>query len=286
MSALADYQQLSVETGIALPVLLRDFLASGLTVYGPDWASTWRQRYLQQPPLLLSFWDFEWLPAQESRAVIQEWLNPAAQQGQRFLPFAQTGAGDAWCLVPMEGGKVGVALVWHDAAESRLGYQCFADFVYAGFLNTFADLSHGPEDFSPAQIQQSLQADVAQATRYMEEEPAAYLQACSRRLLVQRAFKDGPRAQSRQVASLLSQHELEMALQKLVVPKMTFPVLARWEIASEEAPSAAPDWRSYAQLPGQKIAAIKAYQHTYGVSLSEAKAAVDHYIADLQHPLN
>lgn len=283
MSALADYQQLSAETGIALPVLLCDFLASGLTVYGPDWASTWRQRYLQHPPLLISFWDFEWLSAQESRAVIQEWLNPAAQQGRCFLPFAQTGAGDAWCLTPMDDDKVGVALVWHDAAESCIDYQCFADFVYAGFVNAFADLSHGPEGFSPAQIQQSLQADVAQAAQYMELRQATYLQDCSRRPLVQTTFQDGSRAQPRQGVSLLSPHELEMALQKLVVPEMSFPVLARWEVAIEEAPAVAPDWRSYAQLPGQKMAAIKAYQHAYGASLSEAKAAVDRYMGDPQH---
>lgn len=283
MSVITDYQQLSVDTGIALPALLRDFLASGLTVYGPDWASTWRQRYLQSPPLLTSFWDLEWLSAQESRDVIEAWLNPTAQQGRRFLPFAQTGAGDAWCLMPMDGGKVGVVLVWHDAAESRIDYQCFADFVCAGFLNAFADLGHAPEGFSPAQALQSLRTDVLQATRYMEAGLAAYLQAKSDAPLVQRAFQDGPRAQPRLVDSLLSQHELEIELQKLAPAGMAFPVIARWEIASGAEPPAAPDWRTHARVSGQKMAAIKAYQQEYGVGLGAAKAAVDRYMANPQH---
>jgi hypothetical protein len=283
MSAIVDYQQLSVDTGITLPALLRDFLASDLTVYGPDWASTWRQRYLQSPPLLTSFWDFEWLCAQESRDVIEAWLNPVAQQGRRFLPFAQTGAGDAWCLMPMGGDKVGVALVWHDAAESSIDYQCFDDFVCAGFLNAFADLGQAPEGFSPTEVLQSLRTDVLQATRFMEAGLAAYLQATSDMPVVLRAFQDGPRARPRQVSSLLSQHALEMALQKLAPPGMAFPVMARWEIASDAEPTAAPDWRTHAQLPGQKMTAIKAYQHAYGVSLGAAKAAVDRYMADPQH---
>ncbi|WP_269848137.1 hypothetical protein [Delftia sp. ASV31] len=40
MNPMTTYADLSIQTGIALPPLLSDLLASGKTVYGPDWAAT------------------------------------------------------------------------------------------------------------------------------------------------------------------------------------------------------------------------------------------------------
>ncbi|EAA3799408.1 SMI1/KNR4 family protein, partial [Salmonella enterica subsp. enterica] len=46
-NALIDFEALAAETGIVLPDLLRSLLATGKTVYGPEWASTWREQALQ-----------------------------------------------------------------------------------------------------------------------------------------------------------------------------------------------------------------------------------------------
>lgn len=125
MNPMIDYETLSTQTGIALPPLLKEFLASGKTHYGPDWADTWRQRCLQDPPLFMSWQDFEWIDAEASREVIEGWLHPGAQNGRSFLPFAQSGAGDAWCLTPLDTHGVGVALVLHDDEASSVAHACF-----------------------------------------------------------------------------------------------------------------------------------------------------------------
>ena len=219
--SMTTYADLSTQTGIALPPLLSDLLASGKTVYGPDWAATWRQRYLQDPPLFMSWQDFEWIDAEASREIIEGWLHPGAQNGRSFLPFAQSGAGDAWCLTPLDTHGVGVALVLHDDEASSLSHACFDDFVCAGFLQAFADLSDQLDELSEPEALQLLQADVAQTTRFMTQELGGYLQDFCRRPLEIRPWRDGPRARVRQVASLISQDELAAELDRLPANAMS-----------------------------------------------------------------
>jgi hypothetical protein len=124
-----SFDDLSRRTGIEIPPLLAQLLAGG-------------------PPELASFSDFEWIDAAEAAGTIDEWLDAKWQDGRRFLPFAQSGAGDAYCLMPLDGtgtgtgggDTVGVAFVWHDAEESRIEHASFSDFVCAKFLQTFADM--------------------------------------------------------------------------------------------------------------------------------------------------
>lgn len=59
-NALPEFQALAEQTGLPLPPLLAQLLASGQTHYGPDWASTWRERSLQGSPAFISWDDFEW----------------------------------------------------------------------------------------------------------------------------------------------------------------------------------------------------------------------------------
>ena len=287
MNPMTTYANLSIQTGIALPPLLSDLLASGKTVYGPDWAATWRQRCLQDPPLFMSWQDFEWIDAEASREIIEGWLHPGAQNGRSFLPFAQSGAGDAWCLTPLDTHGVGVALVLHDDEASSLSHACFDDFVCAGFLQAFADLSDQLDEFSEPEALQLLRADVAQTTRFMTQELGAYLQDFCRRPLEIRPWRDGPRARVRQVASLISQDELAAELDRLPAVDLSFPVVARWEVRSVEEGGARPgpapepakiDWRTLAADPLQKMAAIRACQSEHGCSLGQAKAMVDQYI--------
>lgn len=287
MNPMIDYETLSTQTGIALPPLLKEFLASGKIHYGPDWADTWRQRCLQDPPLFMSWQDFEWIDAEASREIIEGWLNPSAQNGRRFLPFAQSGAGDAWCLTPLDTHGVGVALVLHDDEASSVAHACFDDFVGAGFLQAFADLSDQLDELSEPEALQLLRADVAQTTRFMTQELGGYLQDFCRRPLEIRPWRDGPRARVRQVASLISQDELAAELDRLPAVDLSFPVVARWEVRSSDEGSTQPglvpepakiDWRTLAADPLQKMAAIRACQSEHGCSLGQAKAMVDQHL--------
>ena len=105
-NALPEFQALAEQTSLPLPPLLAQLLASGQTHYGPDWASTWRERSLQGSPAFISWDDFEWQRAEDARTTISDWLNPADQAGRRFLPFGESGAGDAFCLTPLDDGRL------------------------------------------------------------------------------------------------------------------------------------------------------------------------------------
>lgn len=207
------FDDLSARTGIALPALLRQLIAHA-------------------PQALGSTYDFEWLSAAQAAGVLDEWLDAKWQGGRRFLPFAQSGGGDAYCLVPLEGGAVGVAFVWHDAEESRTDHGAFTHFVCAKFLESFADLSYLEDgDLSEEEMAARLVDDVASVAAFMDTETAAWLQALSRQPVESRPFRAGPRAKPEQVPSLISQARLDEELARFQRKDAEpFAVKPRWEI--------------------------------------------------------
>ncbi len=290
MSALLQaLDALAADTGIALPPLLRHLVAGDATVYGPDWASTWRERCLSAPPPLISCSDFEWLDAQGVRTAAGEWLSPRYQSGQRFVPFAETGAGDAWCLVPLEGAlEPGVALVLHDSDASEVGYRSFQDFACVQLLQALADLGDwtGEDGFTADQACQVVRADVDRVVGAMDAATGNWLRSLSQAEPLLREVRDGPRAPPRSVLSLVSQDALQQALRRFARPDVpTLAITARWECAPAIerttaflAAQAPPDWRALARIPGSKLAALRAHQQTLGSSLQQAKAAVDDFL--------
>jgi hypothetical protein len=208
-----DFSDLSRRTGIDIPPLLAHLLAAG-------------------QPELASFSDFEWIDAAEVASTLDEWLDAKWQGGRRFLPFAQSGAGDAYCLAPLEDGSVGVALVWHDADESRIDHASFSDFVCAKLLQTFGDLSWLEEaDLAEEEMAERVVADVATVTAFMDAETAAWLQALSRLPIEQRPYRTGPRARPEPVLSLIPQDRMDEELQRFERQHAApFPVKARWDI--------------------------------------------------------
>jgi hypothetical protein len=207
------FDDLSQRTGIVLPPLLRRLIDGG-------------------QPTLASFCDFEWIDAGQAGEIIDEWLDAKWQGGRQFLPFAQSGGGDAYCLVPLPGDAVGVSLVWHDDEESRVDHGSFSDFVCAMFLQTFADLSHLEEwDLSGPEIAERVIADVAAVTLFMDAQTAAWLQGLSRLPVESRPYKTGPRAKPEQVPSLISQAQLDEELKRFQSQGAeAFAVKPRWEI--------------------------------------------------------
>lgn len=284
---LTEFDALASEVDLALPDLLRDLLATGNTVYGPEWAATWQERSLQGTSPFISWYDFEWIEASDARREIEEWLNPEEQAGKIFLPFAQSGAGDLYCLMPFDEHTIGVALIWHDLETSQIGYRSFDDFVAVRFLETFADLNHLTDDFSEVEAIQSLRSDVSSVTELMEAEMRHHLRSLATLPVMFREFHHGPECRSETVLSLISQEQLELECRRFPAPDIApFPITARWKIdpptlgATTIAAPSAPDWRTQALEADQKFAAIQSYRQEFKVSLAEAKSAIDQYIAN------
>lgn len=282
----AEFQLLASESEIPLPDSLQRLLASGKTRYAADWPSSWRERCLHGPPALISLYDFEWITASDSQQHIEQWLNPEAQQGRRFFPFAESGAGDVYCLTLMDDGAPGVALIQHDAEYSRIAYRSFDDFICASFLETFADMSHLVDDFSEQEALLILRRDVSQVAGLLGETTAKYLQAF---VGLPAGFHESSRpADPARVFALISQAQLAAERGHFPSPEIApFKITARWEvppavasttgIPAEKKPA---DWRDLALDPRQKLAAIQFYRQQHGGSLGEAKAAIERYLAD------
>jgi hypothetical protein len=231
MNMLSDFEDLTSQTGIALPSLLKNLLSSGKTSYGPDWATTWQEKMLNGSPAFVSWYDFEWITATDAQQVIREWLNPQAQSGRVFLPFAQSGAGDIYCLMPIEEKSIGVALICHDFETSEIDHQSFDDFVISKFLNNFADLSHLSDDWSEDQVLQCVKSDVLNVSSLMDENQKNYLRSMAEQPLAHREFRSGPKARPTQVLSLISQEKLNHELASFPSPKLDpFKIVPRWEL--------------------------------------------------------
>ena len=288
MSTLREFETLSIETGIALPNLLQNLLATQKTLYGSEWKSKWRERMLEGTAPLSTLYDFEWVEATNSRKIIQEWLNPEAQNGKAFLPFAESGAGDAYCLMPVNETTIGVALVLHDDETSQINHQSFDDFIVAHFLEIFSNLNHLADDFSAEEILRCVKSDVWFVTEFMDTQKQKYLREFCSRPLILREFRHNQKARPQNVLSLISQEHYEAELSKYTRPNVPpFPVVPRWEVppACEISPNKLdpepdPDWRTYAMNPKQKLMAIQSYRQEFGVSIAEAKVAIEHYIED------
>lgn len=216
LSLLADTH------GFALPPLLRQLEADGRSSY-PDleiWRSQWRALTLAAQPALSCVYDLEWTNAESAAKTIAEWLNPEYQHGRRFLPFAQTGAGDAYCLTPAANGDLGVVLVWHDSAESEFTAASFEDFAYESLVLSAAEFSHlTDEGFTREEARQCVLANVA----YLKPLLSQKYQTGLERLLADGnpdALADGMITADAEEAALALMPQVDPA---------PFAVLARWE---------------------------------------------------------
>lgn len=137
--------ELAEKAGLPLPLALSQLFADGRTCYGKtreEWRLTWRDRMLNDPPALISTYDFEWLGESDIFETMEEWLAPEWQGGRRFLPFARTGAGDVFCLTALQEASPSVACIWHDSSESETCATSFSDFIYLRLIDALGDYSH------------------------------------------------------------------------------------------------------------------------------------------------
>ncbi|RYF68185.1 MAG: SMI1/KNR4 family protein, partial [Comamonadaceae bacterium] len=233
---------LATQVGIEVPALLRALVAAGATFYGPDWPGQWRTLCLTQPPAFISCEDFEWMDAQERADAAGEWLYAAAQGGRRFLPFAQNGAGDAYCLTlgadALPRAIAPVALVPHDDDEAVVLHASFDDFATAMLLQSMADLSHQMDEFSQEEAVTQTRLDVARTSALMPADSAERLQAMAGQAPQQQSVQDGPRARPRDVWALISPQQLAQELERLSTAQaapLRFSVVPRWELRSAPA---------------------------------------------------
>lgn len=146
---MATFAELAEDCGLPMPAMLGRLIDADRTGYGDDiaaWRKDWKRNTLTAWPVLSCMDDLEWIDAAQARETAEDWLNPGYQHGRRFLPFAETGAGDAYCLTPSAGGSLGVALIWHDSGEARVEWASFEAFVYDALVRSAADIGHLVED--------------------------------------------------------------------------------------------------------------------------------------------
>lgn len=299
---------LANQARITVPSLLRALVASGATFYGPEWRRQWRSLCLTQPPAFISCEDFEWMDADERDEAVAQWLHPAAQGGQRFLPFAQNGAGDAYCLT-LDGdapadAPAAVSLVPHDGDEATVLHASFNALAAALLLQALADLSHQLDDYTEEEAVHIARLDVARVTAWMPPgDNVQALRALAAQAPQRHTVQNAPRARPREVLALVSPSQHDEALARWQPPSAEplerFGVIPRWEVRAADTmpttgresasqaspftpvPASAPTWQALAADPATRRQALRAYQAAYQVDLLAAKAAVDAYCASL-----
>ncbi|QEI04957.1 SMI1/KNR4 family protein [Pigmentiphaga aceris] len=216
MTLLNTFTDIARQAGFTLPDTLAAWYGAGMTNSDDIRA-------------MAPVYDFEWISPASAQQTMEEWLNPAAQHGNRFFPFAESGAGDAYCLVKLADGREGVAQVWHDSDTSSIEYASFADFVAATHLESYADLSHLSKADDALSV--FVRASLVRSTPAL---PAAHTEAMltpAQEEVSQRPFKSGPKARPQMVPALLAQEDAESrAAGFMMAAPVEFGVVPRWEI--------------------------------------------------------
>lgn len=212
-----SFDVLSARTGIALPATLRRLIDSGAASYADP-----------ERTALAGLYDFEWLSAGQAQQVIDRWLNPVKQDGNVFLPFARSGAGDAYCLVRLRSGEEGVGMVWHDREASDLCYSSFDHFVVGEYLAVFADLELVDDDADdPVAF---LRADVARVAGLLDPSLHSVLEGCLGKPPAAHPYRQGPNGRVEMVMALIGQdQEAELYASLGIADPLAFTVKARWE---------------------------------------------------------
>ena len=169
---ISSLSELASASSLVLPTLLLQIETDERSVY-PDvmtWRHEWKLRTLAAQPVLSCIYDFEWLAPDAASEVLAGWLSPRFQNGRRFLPFAQTGAGDAYCLTPIGNGSLGIAIVWHDREKSQVTAASFDDFVYESLVLSAVDFSDLIDDgFTRDEAMQCVVANISYVKPFLSE---------------------------------------------------------------------------------------------------------------------
>jgi hypothetical protein len=169
--------------GFTYPSLYRQLERDGMLAvgeYGPDWYKLVFPTLKDHPTLLLHADDFELLNikavAEEAETLLDgddyRHIDPAF----RFIPFAQTGAGDHYCFFAsgQQEGEMPIVLLWHDQNEAQYLAKNLQDFLFQMLLNSMADQDTYNE-VKDEEFRDQLKKTLGTHARYLVPEQAQVL---------------------------------------------------------------------------------------------------------------
>lgn len=213
--ALDKFAEVAALAGMELPAQLQQLIELDLNRYEDQKLTAFSANH-----------DLEWIDPLDATAIIETWLCARFQDGARFLPFAESGAGDAYCFIQLPGGESGVGVVWNDSVMSHIEYASLGDFFFAKLVEAFSDVSGLSEDDPVA----ALNTDLDSIRWFLTLDQQRVLDALLAKTPVSRPYRYGPEAPIEQVVSLVSQEEMKilLATSKLAEP-IAFAVVQPWE---------------------------------------------------------
>ena len=177
--------EIEQQHGFTYPSLYRQLERDGMLAvgeYGPDWYKLIYPTLKDKPTLLLHADDFELLNI-EAVAEAADTLRDADDYRQidpafRFIPFAQTGAGDHYCFFAssQQDGETPIVLLWHDQNEAQYLAKNLQDFLFHILLNSMADQDTYNE-VSDEAFKEQLAKTLVTHARYLKPEQAQVLSA-------------------------------------------------------------------------------------------------------------
>ncbi|MED5616020.1 SMI1/KNR4 family protein [Janthinobacterium sp. P210005] len=179
---LAEIEQ---QHGFTYPALYRQLDRDGMLAvgeYGPDWYKLVYPTLTERPTLLLHADDFELLSVKAAAAAMVELADPddyrQIDPAFRFIPFAQTGAGDHYCFFAsgQHDGDMPVVLLWHDQDEAQYLAKNLQEFLFHMLLNSMAD-QDTYNDVSDDEFKEQLANTLGTHARYLTARQAEVLQA-------------------------------------------------------------------------------------------------------------
>lgn len=204
------FQPLALKLGIELPERFSALLAIAQSNTGA----------------MRSVEDLFWLDAEEAEREIDEWLHPDEQQGRTFLPFANNGSGEPWCLVRLETGETGIAQALHYGQLTSLAHTDISSWIASHYVSVASDVSRLPHQ---TEVGAALIREVQLLHAALLPADRALLADLFSRPCVAMAFKDGPRSVPRTVSAFISKQEEKELLQRLEPPApIEFAVLRDW----------------------------------------------------------
>lgn len=130
------------------PLLYKQLDADGMLnvgEYGPNWYTEVYPALKDNPTLLLHSYDFELLNLKSTAEEIEAFADPddyrQINPEFKFIPFAQSGAGDHYCFFLNEekDGDIPVVYVWHDSNEVNYLAKNLQDFMFKMILTDMAN---------------------------------------------------------------------------------------------------------------------------------------------------
>ncbi|MCC7599443.1 SMI1/KNR4 family protein [Janthinobacterium sp. FW305-129] len=184
--------EIEQQHGFTYPPLYRQLERDGMLAvgeYGPDWYKLMFPTLKDKPTLLLHADDFELLNIKavaEAAATLLDGddyrqIDPAF----RFIPFAQTGAGDHYCFFASgeQDGELPIVLLWHDENEAQYLAKNLQDFLFHMLLNSMAD-QDTYNDVSDEEFREQLEKTLLTHARYLTARQADVLQTLLARNII------------------------------------------------------------------------------------------------------